>query len=570
MDRRIVATSCAVSFAAVLGAGVTTYPPMVGSPAYPVPEPVASTLPLEGFRLRASLDTRLSDLALGHDFISRSVIGSTLYGEPIHAFLLTDGDDTSPDGTREGGVMINGTIHAREWASPEIVVQLIEHFAANYGTDPVVSYLVDTHRIVLVPVLNVDGFDQTQIHYNQDDGGRDGRLRRKNMRSTGSDLVDFDLTTAGDRLHGVDLNRNLTVGFMGPGTLTSILNAGPTPFSEPETQALMSAPNLFTGAAQLRFYADVHGAIPALYTVYHGTQAADDATGVLSDRMQATYAAINGVPGSYGEIPVFPGGEIGATDEYHGHTFDIPSFTIEYPTPNYRDGGSGPTFVLPNDEVSGVVEENREAIMLGFLFASGPPILERVRIWLDGNGDDDIQPGEVVYDASWQGGGAGSDSRTFANPTVVSLQTDRSYRVLLQFNKPMRRNVGGEPGNWPGVPVGIQPTVRLREGQNVIATAAALGDGWQSSPETGETPGYARYGYDSWLGTLDLSAVNPVGEAVLAVSVEDLYGHALDENPATVADWIDGWQGFDESSAGDRNHSVEILQASGTEEWRVY
>ncbi len=573
MDRRVAATAGTVFLVCALHAGVTTYPPTVGSPAYPVPQPVMSTTPVEGFRLRASLDTRLMDLALANDFITRSQIGSTLYDEPIHAFVLTDADNTSPDGTREGGVMINGTIHAREWGSPEIVTQLLEHFAMNYGTDPIATYLVDTHRILLIPVLNVDGFDQTQIHFNMDDGGRDGRMRRKNMRGEQASLVDFDLTTGGDNSLGVDLNRNFPVGFGvgSSGNPTSITYRGESAFSEIESQALQSATSLFTSTLQLRFYADVHGAIPGLYVVYHGTTAADDATEVLANRMQSTYETINGVDGSYGLIPVFPGGEIGATDEYHGNTFNIPSFTIEYPTPNYREGGSGPTFVLPNDEVDEVVEENREAIMLGFMFASGPPVLERFLVWHDENADEDVQSGEIVYDSTWQGNGSGSDFRSLQLSASDPLETDRTYQVLMQFNKPMRRDSNGNPGPWPGVPITLQPTMQVRDGiSTVVATAVPTGSGWLSTQMSGETPGYARYEYDSWLGSFDLTGVSPTDEGLYVISVEDLYGHTLDENPQTVTDWDDGWQGYDMSFGGDRTHGLEIKQAASLDEWLIY
>lgn len=583
----LLATACAAVPTAL--PAQTTYPPNIGNPSYPIPYPIDSTLPVEGFRTRTALQTRLMDLSIAHDFIGRHLIGETREGHDIEAYVIGDADDLAVDGTREPGAMVNGTIHAREWCSPEIVVQLIEHFAASNGTDPVVSYLVQQNHLAVVPILNIDGFDQTQRFPNQQYNSIEGRQRRKNMRLAGGGLVDHDITTTGDNSHGIDLNRNLSVGFGagGSGTTTNIQYRGPSAFSEPETQALRdSVAALFDDPSSLRFYADVHGAIPALFVVFHGSEAADMATYVLGERLESVYTEMNGrgidmlyvcppsgdcVADALG-IPSFDvDPPIGATDEYHGFTYSIPSFTIEYPTPNYREAGSGDTFILPADEVAQTVLENREALLLGFYFAAGPPVVERVRVWRDANADNQIDGSEIMHDSAWSADDpATTRSRSVAeNQPVIS---GAAHRVILQFNKPMRRMAAGVAVQWTGQSVALQPTVAIKNGTTTLANVLPLAAGWQSTPESGTAPGYARFAGDTWIGTIEQGALAFDGSAMLSVAAADAYGHAVDENPATVADWDDGWQGFETASGADTQTTLLVDPAPQTEpeSWRVY
>ena len=121
---------------------------------------------------------------------------------------------------------------------------------------------------VVHPLANPDGVVQTQTYYNQTvDGGpaggapfqgRDGRMRRKNMKG-----VDEDLSTFDDYLLGVNLNRNHAVGFGGPGSSadpTHLNYKGEQPGRESESQALYDAADYarVSGENRLRFYTDFH------------------------------------------------------------------------------------------------------------------------------------------------------------------------------------------------------------------------------------------------------------------------------------------------------------------------
>ncbi len=51
----------------------------------------------------------------------------------------------------------DGNIHAREIATPEVIMRMIDYLLNNYDTDPDVHWLVDYHDIWLMPEVNPDG-----------------------------------------------------------------------------------------------------------------------------------------------------------------------------------------------------------------------------------------------------------------------------------------------------------------------------------------------------------------------------------------------------------------------------
>lgn len=570
MRRMPLLAAAALLLAAGAHAQVSTY--TQAGLGYPVPVPVDTAEAFDGFRTYDGLLTKGTEIWLAHDHVQRTQLGATIEGRPIFGYTISAGDTTVDGLPRQGGLLVAGTLHAREWGSPEIVTQYLEHLAEGYGTDAVTTWLVDQTRIVLLPVINVDGFLQTQRWPTQQYQSSDGRMRRKNMRG-----VDHDLFTFSDNLLGVDLNRNMSVGWSG-GFPSSQTYGGTAPFSEPESNALLAAMTLFEDNEQLRCYYDVHGAIPALYVVYHNQPRIDGATQGLLNRKRATYTARNGVPNSYPGISVFPNGTIGATDEYFGYTFEVPSFTVEYPTPNYRTTGfGGATFLLPDAQVHEVVDENIFAMQLGAMFAAGPPILETATFWRDANGDGQMQESEIVHKSRWVADGDGRVRVDLVGDGETPLGGE--LRVVLQFDRPMRRfegRGGGQPANWPGQNWPLQPTVSLAvptEGGTATIAATASGIGWLRSSTA--SPGARRYEGDTWSGVVDLSGAGEIllgQDAVLSVDVQDLYGFRLDADPATHADWLPsipgrpaGWYSYESESGADtglggidRNHAVRF------------
>ncbi len=72
-----------------------------------------------------------------------------------------------------------GVHHAREWPSGELAMEFAYDLVKNYGSDPRITSLVNRSRVVVVPVVNVDGFELSRT-----DGGarRPARGRRRRHR----------------------------------------------------------------------------------------------------------------------------------------------------------------------------------------------------------------------------------------------------------------------------------------------------------------------------------------------------------------------------------------------------
>lgn len=183
-----------------------------------------------------------------------SLDGRTIYGVEI-------GHDVQRADRGKPTFLLMGLHHAREWPSGELAMEFAIDLVKNYGKDKRITKLLKRARVVVVPVVNADGF-----HFSRTDGqlsdlnglngvdptggtisilGTPGRTyMRKNCRLVdGQDTPDgscaAQLATPGAYGAGVDLNRNYGGFWGGPGAAT--LPADPTyrgagPFSEPEIQ----------------------------------------------------------------------------------------------------------------------------------------------------------------------------------------------------------------------------------------------------------------------------------------------------------------------------------------------
>jgi MYXO-CTERM domain-containing protein len=531
---------------------------------YPVPQPVDSLDAVDGFRSYESLRARLAALALDSADISEQRVGSTRENRDILAYVLGDADATTPEGLPEPAALINGTIHAREWASPEVVAGLIERFAERAGDGGLYRYLLDHLKLIVIPVLNVDGFVHTQrtpaLALNSEAGDaipagvppeyrnypRDGRLRRKNMRDVDGDVCP---AVAAGCMNGVDLNRNSDSPFFGSlnqnsDNPQSIVYRGPSRASEPETLALYAAADLGP-RERLRFYVDVHSFARLFFGVNTGAARRDAITATLVQRMSAaTGKGASHYP--YDATP--PGYGIGSTDEYFGYGLQIPAYTLEIePRSSAAEyGGFGyhhDGFILPDSEIARVREELADALVLGLYRMAGPPALIRAEI-RERDGD------RVVYRAHWQLSGPG---RTLQTEIAEPLAAQTGYRLWLAFNKPMRvRNATGTVIAYPGQAAPLTPAIAI---EGVSAGGAVFREdlttgiqGWRGDGET------LRYADDAYALDFELPGSLPLAAARrlnLRVDVQDLSGQALDADPATPTLWQAGWSGYEDGDGRD-------------------
>jgi hypothetical protein len=220
---------------------------------------VSSPLPSgrDSYRTLDDYNADMAALASAHPDLVKtfSLPHPSLDGKPINGIEI--GQHVTG---AEGGLpvfLMLGVHHAREWPSGEHAMEFAVDLVKNYGTDRRITDLVNRSRIVVVPVLNVDGFDKSRtdgelIDLREADNGGTATIlgtpgnayMRKNCRLIdGQDTPDgtcaLAATSPGGYGVGVDLNRNYGGFWGGPGA--SDVFADPTyrgaaAFSEPETQ----------------------------------------------------------------------------------------------------------------------------------------------------------------------------------------------------------------------------------------------------------------------------------------------------------------------------------------------
>lgn len=545
---------------------------------YPPPIPVDTPLPFDGFRTYAGLRTRHLDLAASTPWVHPEAIGDTRKGRTIWAYRLGDEDRLTPWGLPEAATLTNGGIHAREWQTPETVTGILELLATAPEDHHYLDYLRDQVNMVVIPVLNVDGFLQTQrfptLNWLQTDPDnplawpRDGRMRRKNLLN-----ADEDLSTLGDHLNGVDLNRNndpywdSTNGDRSSSDPRSLVHHGAMPRSEPETRALDAAAALGP-AEQLRIYTDVH----SFSQVHFWVRTNNERLAVQTEQVLDTFTDHH---------LAFPAGKwyawagrnnvalnlgIGTTDEYFTVAYKVPSWTLEVEPTNGQSyhaplpgsgadyGGAGVNghdgFILPESQIRRVREELAQSFATVYYRQSGPPHIQSVRLY-------DQASGALVYEADWDP--VDADNRVAFRRQIQPLEVGREYVLWLGFSKPMRWLVDGAVQPFPGQGADtVSTSITAVSGGRIVELA--LDDTPATPLEPGGAPtGYRFYRTDALSTgfripgtTANREMFTGGGAATLRVRTRDMTGHGLDSNAATVAGWANGhWVGYEDAQGNE-------------------
>ena len=557
---------------------------------YPVPIPVDSMTPVDGFRSYASLHAQHQALAMLHPEMQSHIVGQTSNGRNIFAYTFGDTDNQTFESLSEPAFLINGTIHAREWQSPEVVTELIEQLMEQKNDNGVVSYLLDNTNIIILPVLNIDGFLQTQRYpdsVTQTPGTtnassandkfaqpRDGRMRRKNMPN-----VDEDLSTENDRLLGVDLNRNGTHFFgvqQGNNDPNNLIYGGANAFSEVETQSLLQAAAL-APVNKLRFYQDTHSFSRVLFVPQPNNSRRNTITNALATKFQNVTKSLNA---DYFPVIDNVGQGIASTADYFAYEYLIPTWTLEIEPPqgfpNEPSGGAfyGGTgashsgFVTPDSAIARIRNQLAPAQLLMFYHQAGPANVKSVRI-ADSNN-------QVVYAADWQTNASG---RTLNVTVDEVLNGGQQYNLWVSFSKPMRvRNSSGAIGQYNGQNVPLAPSISFSgqaSGGNFNNLITVNSNSWLNQ-SGGALTGFDSYADDAFMVSFTLPANVNVSSASgntlfnLNISVQDFAGLSLDANPSTIVDWSNGAWSFYENTSGiagdaggvDLNYSIKVSNSS--------
>jgi hypothetical protein len=239
---------------------------------------VRSPLPSgrDGYRTLAEYDAEMAQLAKDNPTLVKELVlpNRTIEGREVRGIEITKNVSAS-DG--KPVFLLMGLHHAREWPSGEHTLEFAYDVVNGVKSGrPTINRLMDSTRLIVVPVVNPDGYHQSYVGGQAVDlrevgaqiGGSDGEAvtilgtpgnayKRKNCRpADGVTSIPQGACTAlysqGGLGVGVDLNRNYGGLWGGPGAEATPEGAtyrGEGPFSEPETrniQALVSSRQVTT------------------------------------------------------------------------------------------------------------------------------------------------------------------------------------------------------------------------------------------------------------------------------------------------------------------------------------
>jgi hypothetical protein len=194
---------------------------------------------------------------------------------PLWCLKVSDNPGVEED---EPQVFFNGATHAREPLGTHTCVAFASLLLSGYGTDSLITWLVNNREIYFVPVTNPDGYV-----YNSDSGGA-GSYWRKNRRGPVPPNI------------GIDLNRNYGYkwGYDNSGsspTPSAETYRGPNRFSEPEVEAIHQFERSHKFRAQIDFH--TYGRYNMYPWAYAGDAPPEEA---LLQEIVDTFALNNGYP----------------------------------------------------------------------------------------------------------------------------------------------------------------------------------------------------------------------------------------------------------------------------------
>jgi len=161
-------------------------------------------------------------------------IGQTWQGRDVWAMKISDNPTQKEPEPR---VLISAVHHAREPIGCSICMDFINYLIQNYGNNDTATTIVNNTEVLVVPVVNPDGYVFNETY--DDPWGNGWRKNCRDNNNNGQMDTDYD---------GVDLNRNYGYmwGYDNQGSSPNPPDEtyrGPSPFSEPETQAIRNLCN---------------------------------------------------------------------------------------------------------------------------------------------------------------------------------------------------------------------------------------------------------------------------------------------------------------------------------------
>lgn len=332
------------------------------------------------------IETHLAGLAASDPArVTALDLGDSLEGRTLRGLQISNTTADAP------AIVVNAGQHAREWIAIASTTCLADRLVRNAEDDARIAAMLDTVRVIVVPVVNPDGY----VYAWEED-----RYWRKNRRPP----------------EGVDLNRNFPVAFGGPGASNNPAAGnfhGAAAFSEPESAALR---DLAEAQTPLLAWLDVHS-YGQLVLYPWGFQAApapanavlEPAAQTLADGLSAPwsteYTAIAGVD-------LYPAAG-NAADWAYGE-LGLYAYGLELRPDGETDPAEG--FVLPPEQIVPVCDELVEGVLQlsEHLMGTEPP----------GAGDDGGATATAGESGSESSGDPPSDGSSSTSDTTTSSTTD--------------------------------------------------------------------------------------------------------------------------------------------------
>ena len=108
------------------------------------------------FRVLDEYFDHMNQFLIDHADIATGIsLGYSHEGREIRGVVINAGGGDKP------AVLFNGTQHAREWISPATTMYIADTLADNYGSDPTITALLNKVEVIVIPVVNPDGYEYT-------------------------------------------------------------------------------------------------------------------------------------------------------------------------------------------------------------------------------------------------------------------------------------------------------------------------------------------------------------------------------------------------------------------------
>lgn len=297
----------------------------------------------------AELKQALTDLNLKFPQITKLFsIGKSLEGRDILGIRISGDLENAKD---KPAVIFMGGHHAREHLSVEMPLRFVQYLLEKYAAgDERIMGLVDNRDIHVIPAINADGLEH-------DIATGSYKMWRKNRRPNS------------DGTFGVDLNRNYGFQWGTGGSSASPSSdtyKGPTPFSEPETQAVKKYIEENVNISTLLSFHTFSKLI--LYPWGHKFDSISEKRDLQVHKVMAeTMAKWNGYTPEQSSSLYIASGD--TTDWSYGE-HKIISFTFELDPANSGFGGGG--FYPGAAIIKDVVQKNIEPCLYLLEYADNP------------------------------------------------------------------------------------------------------------------------------------------------------------------------------------------------------